>query len=328
MTYRLLACLVGLSALTACAETAPACADPATVLDTETGMCVALSTIDGGQRDDAAADAGPCGACDVARPVCLVEGSDAQCVQCASDDDCATGSPMCSPAHECVQCVEDGDCHDPAAAQCMDGACVPCADSTDCAGTGAATICDTSRPTPTCVECTLADSDACGVDSQTCNLVTGACDDVAPGAIGNCESCTNDLQCAPGFRCVPMEFNGAAHGVGGYCLRIASPSCPTQQYAQPVTADSLNGEHHTYCGVNQSLATCEAVSALENDVQCVTDDECPEGGLCRQVGVLPELRCTYRCASGSQCFLASDEPNKATCGDGTVNDGMNYCGGA
>lgn len=256
-------------------------------------------------------------------------GSDASVdVDAGGDEDAGPPADAGVDASEAPDCTEHADCTDPAAARCEEGACVPCAGDADCVGTGAATLCDLDRETATCVECTVENADACDASTHTCNLVTGACDAVAPGSVGECEACTNDAQCATDFRCIPMELAGVSRGTGGYCLQIPAPSCGKQHISQPITRASLNGEEGTYCGVSEARTTCEAVLALENDQTCEDDADCPETGLCRAVGVLPGLFCSYPCEPlATQCFAPSVDANKSSCGDGAAMDDMHYCGG-
>ncbi|MBW1830534.1 MAG: hypothetical protein JRJ10_02365 [Deltaproteobacteria bacterium] len=92
--------------------------------------------------------------------------------------------------------------------------------------------------------------------------------------------------------------------------------------------DSLSGlPVANYCGINEETGTCPAVLALLNDVGCPTgeDDECPTGGLCRDLaGGLAEDRCTYLCTGPTQC---DQLPNPgSTCGP-SGSGGEDYCGG-
>jgi len=108
-------------------------------------------------------------------------------------------------------------------------------------------------------------------------------------------------------------------------LKDLSALC-AQPYAISITGrTSLGGHTATYCGINETLTTCEAVRALVDNRTCPggSDAECPEAGLCRQVGGLAN-RCTYQCGGAVQCDAA---PNPgSTCGAGTTG-GVSYCGG-
>lgn len=321
---RFVSCSIALALLGACAETAPACSMPGYVWNG--AECLPDPSLDASTRDAAdafvPADAGPCDPACIGGEVCAeIDEGVFDCVQCGSDTDC--GDRFCV-SNTCVDCRGHDDCTDPEVAQCSPtGSCVPCSNSGQCAGTGGS-ICDTSLATPTCVECNLGNSTACTA-GETCDLLAGRC--VTLTNRQNCETCSNDLQCASGLRCIRMEYPTGTPRDTGHCLAIASPSCPEQHFAQPIDRSSINGIPGTYCGVNEALTTCEAVLALETNEECTSDAECPESGLCRTVGVLPGMRCTYRCSSATQCFATTVDANKDSCADGTVGDGMDYCGG-
>jgi hypothetical protein len=221
-------------------------------------------------------------------------------------------------------CLNHSHCTEPGAAKCdpASNECVPCdpddADvATQCAGIAGEAICDAG----TCVECTLGDQSACTAP-QTCDLVAKECVDTAPGDVGNCEPCTNDVQCAADHKCVPMEYP-LGTDLGYFCLKSNSGGC-AKPYGVTVTKPSISGEPDAgYCGVSQNLTTCPAVRTLEQDWRCTgTDGKCcsgsapldgancaaqaPEvdvpGALCRQVGSLIGDRCTYACGQVSHCL--------------------------
>jgi len=220
-------------------------------------------------------------------------------------------------------CATDADCISPSAAKCEGGACVPCDSSEQCEGLAGTEVCSEGA----CVECALGQEQACQ-GSESCDLVAKACVAVAPGSVDTCGACTNDVQCVTNHRCIPMDFPmGTAHGY--YCLAEAMPTCDDRPYTVPINEASISGAPATnYCGINQDLATCEAVRALQDDWRCSgTDGMCspdgmqPEvavpGALCRQVG-LTSNRCTYACNAAPQCPFG---PPQSTCGDGPMNEG-------
>jgi hypothetical protein len=105
-----------------------------------------------------------------------------------------------------------------------------------------------------------------------------------------------------------MTFNGTPHGTGGYCLQRASTvaSC-TRPYSTGFDAVSLSGAAvETYCGINQSITTCESLLDLFAVTPCSVDASCGggTGGLCRQIGAgsNPPLTCTISCGSHSECL--------------------------
>lgn len=142
-----------------------------------------------------------------------------------------------------------------------------------------------------------------------------------------CEPCTADLDCkATDNRCVPMNYNGSPFpdAETGFCLQIAERNsggpgpdfdCKSP-YPRPLSDRvSLSGaEPNTYCGVREAMTTCPAVIALDNDLTCPgqSDDECPEGALCRNIEVSRdtlEWRCTYECTDSNQCSGPGRDPH-------------------
>ena len=226
---------------------------------------------------------------------------------------CSGDTPLCDETSmECVACLGDGDCDDPAAAKCDAGSCVACDDSAQCTGVTGTEVCEAG----TCVECTVDDASAC---DDTCDLLALECVDVAAGSVGNCKACSNDDQCGAGHRCIPLDFEGSAHG--HYCLAEPDPTC-ARPFQKAVNKASVNGVAATdYCGIEEDLATCEAVLALVQGWFCTgTDGMCSEmeggtemavpGAVCQPVDLGGDA-CTYGCNGVQQCPLAID-----SCGDG------------
>ena len=147
------------------------------------------------------------------------------------------------------------------------------------------------------------------------------------GSVGDvCESCSTDDDCGPDLACVPMLFEDAPRPTG-YCLYRADRGVCEQPFALvlPEPRQSLSGAEATqYCGIDERLTTCEAVLALIDDVECATDTDCPQGGICREVGALG-LQCTYECAGAGAC---PEEPAAGSgCGDANGTSEEDYCGG-
>ncbi len=237
---------------------------------------------------------------------------------------CKAPTPLCdTKTNMCVACLGHGDCTDADAARCDAGSCVPCQDSAECAGVAEGAVCHSSS----CVECALDDESAC-TGGKTCDLLAFKCVDVAAGSVLNCKSCSNDTQCETGYRCIAMDFNKKAHGY--YCLK-ESPGC-NNPFKPLVNKTSLNGAKATdYCGIDQDLATCEAVLALFDDWRCPSgmDELCgpfgdeevaTPGALCRTVGG-SNNQCTYACTQANQCLAGS--PGN-TCGGAPA---PKWCGG-
>jgi hypothetical protein len=127
---------------------------------------------------------------------------------------------------------------------------------------------------------------------------------------------TNEGTVDPNSRCVPMTFNGSAHGTGGYCLQKASVGC-TNPFKVNINASSLSGAStDDYCGINQTATTCEAILDLFGSKVCTLEGDCGsgQGGLCKNLAAAsapPDLRCTIPCGSDAQC------PSGFTCSGAT-----------
>jgi hypothetical protein len=130
-----------------------------------------------------------------------------------------------------------------------------------------------------------------------------------------------------------MDFESMAHGY--YCLKEATMPC-ARPFQVPINKPSISGAAAVnYCGIEEDLATCEAVLALVQGWVCPsnTDGMCSDGinpevpvpgAVCEQVGVGGDA-CTYACAGTPEC------PNNATqgtCGGEPVpNIPPGWCGG-
>jgi hypothetical protein len=276
--------------------------------------------------EDGGVEAGPCGVCEFATPVC---NDDLQCVECAAEQDsfCTDQSLVCKTgAFECVECNASSECNDPSAARCdpEQNECGGCESETDCIGIEGRPVCDDR----TCVQCTPATEDVdCGGNS--CDPATFTCTNTEVGSLETCEECVADSECGEdGNRCVPMTYDGARYpneGIG-FCLKSIDlgGSC-ANPYRIVVRRTSLSGaEADDYCGINEDLTTCPAVRALRADTPCDPvneDQDCPQpAGLCRELpGMLN--RCTYLCSSVVECVAPG-----STCGS-SGSGGDDYCGG-
>jgi hypothetical protein len=243
---------------------------------------------------------------------------------------CKDPTPQCDVASmKCVACLADSDCKTPEAARCVMGVCTKCNASTQCKDHPGTTICDTTAGK--CVECNLGEETTCST-GKTCDLVAKKCVAVGPGTVKNCEACTNDVQCEQGAACVALNFKMQPHG--HFCLKAASPTCPSRPFQVPLMKPSISGKATaTYCGINEDEATCQAVNAMVAGWVCPSnkDGMCgpmnmPEvavpGALCKTVGVAPST-CTYSCASTPEC---PNGPIQGTCGTGTKSP-PGWCGG-
>ncbi len=142
-----------------------------------------------------------------------------------------------------------------------------------------------------------------------------------------CDPCDTDANCGgANDYCVPMQYMGADHGA--YCLTdfTETGSCESPLAISLMGRTSLSGHSgDAYCGINEDLATCDAVRALLDNTACPggMDSECPDGGLCRQVGTQMN-HCTYQCSGAVECDV-SPHPGD-TCGPGSTG-GDSFCGG-
>jgi hypothetical protein len=160
------------------------------------------------------------------------------------------------------------------------------------------------------------------------------------GGIGSrdvCQTCVADSECgvdgipSDEYRCVPMFYpeppTRFPDSDTGFCLKIVGPGGCEQPYAITISDRSSVSDPtlRSYCGINEALATCSAVRALELNETCPSgsDAECPVGGLCRDVGGLAN-RCTYRCNTFVECKEAPAPGS--TCGS-SGSGGDDYCGG-
>jgi hypothetical protein len=278
-------------------------------------------------------DAGICGSCPTPRPVCHEETQ--TCVQCTAQDSsaCVDDTPVCNAeTFECVGCTANSNCTTPTAARCdtETNECTGCEGTTDCDGITGLPACNNG----TCVQCT---SDA-SCNGKSCNTNTFDCTTTDVGSLETCEECVADSECGEtNNRCVVMFYRGDRHPTAeaGYCLKTTEGDCE-RPYAIPLAdrASLSGGAIEEYCGINEELATCEAVRALLNDdPRCADGDnlQCPQpSGKCREVGTL-QNRCTYFCSGVTQC----DEPPNpgSTCGSSSGSGGSggsaggDYCGG-
>jgi hypothetical protein len=278
-------------------------------------------------------DAGLCGGCPEDKPIC---NEALQCVQCTSDQDdyCTEQVLICNTeTSQCVGCLADGDCTTRAAARCdLDLLeCVECDDNTQCSDIEGLpsnpNICDAGE----CVDCTPeSEAESCPA-GKSCNAVTHECTNTDVGSLGVCEECVADSECGDKgvpsneYRCVLMQYQGDPFPDEdtGFCLKVFAPGGCQQPLAITISNRSSlsDPQLRSYCGINETLATCPAVNALYDE--CGNDEDCPPSGLCRDVGGLSS-RCTYRCGNEIQCDQA---PNPgATCGS-SESTGEEYCGG-
>jgi hypothetical protein len=286
-------------------------------------------------QGDGGNDAGLCGGCPDAEPVCT---EDLECVQCTADDDgyCTASAQVCdTDSSTCVQCVGDSDCTAAGAGRCDAHECKPCNDHSQCSDIDGLPVGANACDDGLCVDCTPATEAQTCANDKSCDPRTRACTDTTVASLDTCEACVADSECgdngAPStaHRCVPMSYDGKRfpNDETGFCLKTTLGGCERPYSITLVDRPSLSEPtvEKDYCGINEALATCPAVRALERDLQCPhgTAEECPVSGLCRQVGDL-EDRCTYPCADVVECKNAPAPGS--TCGS-SGSGGDDYCGG-
>ena len=228
-----------------------------------------------------------------------------QCVECDIPNqsaDCADTAltPACSATGQCVQCNNNSFCTAATASRCEGNSCAPCMNNTDCGHIAGRNRCDGGR----CVGCTVATENVdCGLKS--CNPVTRMCSTIDQNSRDVCEPCVADSDCTQvmgTFRCIAMNYMGVARP-GGYCMR-AAPGC-TRPFGMLISRASLSGVAATnYCGVDETVTSCEAVNALRTGTGCPSGNasECmADGSVCATVGGFMN-QCTYPCSAPTECL--------------------------
>jgi hypothetical protein len=287
---------------------------------------------------DGGVEAGPCGICPVDEPIC---NDDLECVQCTAEDDgyCEERTLRCDTGEfVCVRCLGNSDCTAADAARCdMDThECVECDSHAQCTGIDGLPDNGNACDDGLCVDCTAETEATSCVNDKSCNPATRQCTNTTVGSRAVCETCVADSECgddgAPSeaHRCVEMFYQGERFPDDdtGFCLKTTEGGCERPYAITLFDRPSLSepSVERDYCGINEDLATCPAVRALEQDQQCPggTDEECPQpSGLCKKVGDL-ENRCSYLCSDLVECKSAPVPGS--TCGS-SGSGGDDYCGG-
>jgi len=291
---------------------------------------------------DGGVDGGTCGTiqCPTDRPVCT---DDLQCVACTADElgYCTGQGLICdTESMTCIACTLDEECTDPTAARCNDEMCTACDDRRQCDNVdGLPGVDNACNDEGVCVDCTPESETETCPGFNACNPQTEKCTNVQVGRLVVCEECVSDSQCgddgdeSDAFRCVPMYYPNQEtrfpNADAGFCLKSIElgGSC-TNPFRIPLTRTSLSGaEADEYCGINEDLATCPAVRALVDDVDCDPgngDADCPQpSGLCRELPGMTN-NCTYLCSDIVEC--KSPPAPGSTCGS-SGSGGDDYCGG-
>lgn len=245
----------------------------------------------------------------------LVNSKECVPIECSIDPNVPCTDPVLARCNQetflCEGCIEDDECaqflptpHCAATA----GLCVECATDSHCGG--ATPACDDNRNV--CVECTpQTETSDCG--DTSCDPTSLTCTETERGSVGICHPCMTDSECGDGLgnesvehRCIELFFDDVSQG--GRCLKLVdeggSPPC-VAPYRVGITRESVSGAADAeYCGIRESLTTCEAVLKGADTVACtpatVTSDCAPQGALCEDFGLAGNL-CTYPCTGGTQC---------------------------
>lgn len=264
--------------------------------------------------------------CDTDRPWCLpgshfelpAEEADAEasrCYECRDDTDCQSEGLARCVAGTCEACASDLDCTDREAAYCDPerNECVPCSASEHCAHLPETPVCVTTAQSGDgadgsgrCVQCSAAESGACGQNS-VCRTVPGEgqfeCVGRQPGAVVLCGACVSDADCSDSAACVELSYQSAGP-LGWYCLQREGRAPELSECGRPfsvtVEAQSADGVSGTYCA---PITTCRAYTDYL-DTPCEEDADCGvagvEDGVCR-ARTADTQACTYKCRGHLDC---------------------------
>jgi hypothetical protein len=295
----------------ACPASAPACVN---------GDCVACR-----QHGDCTSFPGT--------PACGPTGA---CVTCTADQKavCAAPTPACDSAkNSCVECVTGSDCTTQERAACSaEHTCAPCKADTECARFGK--VCETSSGV--CVQCRPTTEEAdCRTDKTcepgaadcagtACDPKRNVCTTTLRGSLQVCAPCVSDTECASGHHCVPLSFGveASTKALGGFCMKLNAQGCEEPFRAPAIEGrTSLSGRTaQSYCGIDETLTSCPAITALQEDRDCTdgmaTSCNAP-GALCKTVNSGAN-KCTYSCLSNRDCIRGA--PCRGPAGE-------TYCGG-
>jgi hypothetical protein len=239
------------------------------------------------------------------------------CVECVEASHCA-GNPeeaVCksanvgqaagdAPTNTCVECTSNNDCASPGASRCENNRCVECSANADCAhvestadatrGT-ALTVCDAG----TCVECTGLQRAACG--ANVCDSLNRRCSILTARTAEPCEACVSDAHCALDARCVRQVVAGS--DLGFFCLPLATgapPSCG-RVFVEPVASNTMDQPGpEVVCLLRRT--SCEGFNDFSQLEPCTADDDCGVRGLADGLCNEQFGQCTIPCNTLSDCI--------------------------
>lgn len=258
-------------------------------------------------------------------PCPQVEHGDALCIERTCGVACDRGFFLCDdtcegPRGSCVECLESEHCTDRSAPVCDRGSCAPCRTSADCDGFSDTPVCHLD--TGTCVECSTTETQACG--NFSCDPETHRCTQTPRRSLTSCQACRSDSECGLDHHCVPMEFAGNRRD-SAYCLKLDSAGCDSPFTILAIKESISGAEMEIYCGINESLATCEAI--LDYGEDCSTPADCGhpalDDGFCEAIEFEIRPRCTYGCEASGESGLPDGCDEMFSCG---MSGGV-YCGG-
>jgi len=242
------------------------------------------------------------------------------CVPCLGDNDCANS--LCilgatSDLNTCKECRDEAQCTEPSASSCgANNECQPCSSNNDCGHIQDLPICVAG----TCRACS-PDTQAVDCGGKVCDPTNFTCTTIDLGSTFALSECQYDAQCQSGHACVPLQYDGSAHGA--YCMPLFTGTACGRPYGRgDVTRTSIDGDAVSVCMIKEELTTPEAIADYETPcTEATAATDCPaDGARCEvfDIGSASQSRvCTYTCSGPNDC-----KPGAACIG----SIGSEYCG--
>jgi hypothetical protein len=167
-------------------------------------------------------------------------------------------------------------------------------------------VCDSSGAAGICVQCTGAQSSACG--ANICDSLAKVCSPFPAGTARICQPCISDANCAANSRCVLETFGQSA--LGYKCVPLAqNNACPLTPFSSLTRVNTIDGTVADACLLRRTTCTAFNEFSLRT---CAVDADCGEpdldDGRCITDSSLG-TRCSIPCGNGTDC--PSD--NNQTC---------------